>query len=156
MWEQDSGLFLNNLALLPLAPLCQTDSPQTLLSQIAEEVAKISDRETRKNTAAYTEILAGLRFEKNLIRQLLSEDIMQDSVIYQDILQKGEQKGEQKEAFRFLNRQLNRRFGEIDLSIVERIKLLSTEQLEALGEEFLSFSNVSDLVAWLEQNVSNL
>ncbi len=151
MWEQDSSLFLNNLALLPLAPLCQTDSPQTLLSQVAEEVAKISDRETRQNTAAYTEILAGLRFDKNLIRQLLSEDIMQDSVIYQDILQKGEQ----KEAFRFLNRQLNRRFGEIDSSIVERIKLLSTEQLEALGEDFLSFSNVSDLVAWLEENVSS-
>ena len=152
MWEQDSGFFLNNLALLPLAPLCQTDSPQTLLSQIASVVAKISDRETRKNTAAYTEILAGLRFEKSLIRQLLSEDIMQDSVIYQDILQKGEQ----KEAFRFLNRQLNRRFGEIDSSIVERIRVLSTEQLEALGEEFLSFSNISDLVTWLEQNVSNL
>jgi predicted transposase YdaD len=152
MWEQESSLFLNNLALLPLAPLCQTDSPQTLLSQVAEEVAKISDRETRKNTAAYTEILAGLRFEKNLIRQLLSEDIMQESVIYQDILQKGEQ----KEAFRFLNRQLNRRFGEIDSSIIERIRVLSTEQLETLGEEFLSFSSVSDLVAWLEQNASNL
>ena len=152
MWEQDSSLFLNSLGLLPLAPLCQTDSPQTLLSQVAEEVAKISNREIRENTAAYTEILAGLRFEKNLIRQLLSEDIMQESVIYQDILQKGEQ----KEAFRFFNRLLNRRFGEIDSSIVERIKLLSTEQLEVLGEEFLSFSNVSDLVAWLEQNVSNL
>ena len=64
MWEQDSGLFLNSLALLPLASLCQTDSPQTLLSQVAGEVAKISNRETRENTAAYTEILAGLRFEK--------------------------------------------------------------------------------------------
>ncbi|MBD2252930.1 DUF4351 domain-containing protein [Nostoc parmelioides] len=155
MWEQDSSLFLGNLALLPLAPLCQTDSPRDLLSQVAQEVARISDRETRQNTAAYTEILAGLRFEKGLIRQLLSEDIMQESVIYQDILQKGEQKGEQKEAFRFLNRLLNRRFDEIDSSIVERIKTLSTEELEALGEEFLSFSNVSDLVAWLERNTSS-
>ena len=76
---------------------------------------------------------------------------MQDSVIYQDILQKGEQ----KEAFRFLNRQLNRRFGEIDSSIIEHIKLLSTEQLEVLGEEFLSFSNVANLVAWLEENTNN-
>ncbi|BAY81409.1 hypothetical protein NIES267_08850 [Calothrix parasitica NIES-267] len=76
---------------------------------------------------------------------------MQDSVIYQDILQKGEQRGE----FRFLNRMLNRRFGEIDSSIIERIRILSTEQLETLGEEFLSFSNVSDLVNWLEQNASN-
>lgn len=151
MWEQDSSLFLSNLALLPLAPLCQTDSPQTLLSQVAGEVVKISDREIRKNTAAYTEILAGLRFDKSLIRQLLSEDIMQESVIYQDILQKGEQKGE----FRFLNRMLNRRFGEIDPSIIERIRLLSTEELEMLGEEFLTFSNVSDVVAWIEENVSS-
>jgi predicted transposase YdaD len=150
MWEQDSSLFLSNSALLPLAPLCRTDSPRDLLSQIAAVVAKISDRETRQNTAAYIEILAGLRFEKDLIRQLLSEDIMQESVIYQDIFQKGEQ----KEAFRFLNRQLNRRFGEIDSSVIERIRILSTEELEALGEEFLSFSNVSDLVAWLERNTS--
>jgi predicted transposase YdaD len=155
MWEQDSSLFLSNSALLPLAPLCRTDSPRDLLSQVAQEVAKISDRETRQNTAAYIEILAGLRFEKGLIRQLLSEDIMQESVIYQDILQKGQEQGEQKEAFRFLNRQLNRRFGEIDSSTIERIRVLSTEQLEALGEEFLSFSNISDLVAWLEQNTSS-
>lgn len=151
MWEQDSALFLSNLALLPLAPLTRTDSAQALLSQVAEEIAKIPDIETRQNTAAYTEILAGLKFEKDFIRQLLREDIMQESVIYQDILQKGEQ----KEAFRFLNRQLNRRFGEIDSSIFERIRVLSTEQLEQLGEEFLDFSNVSDLVAWLEQNTSN-
>jgi predicted transposase YdaD len=150
MWEQDASLFLGNLALLPLAPLCQTDSPRDLLSQVANEVAKIEERQNRQETAGYTEILAGLRFEKSLIRQLLSEDIMQESVIYQDILQKGEQKGEQKEAVRFLNRQLNRKFGTIDPSIINRIQVLSTEQLEVLGEEFLGFSDVSALLDWLD------
>jgi predicted transposase YdaD len=153
MWEQDSALFLNNPALLPLAPLTKTNSASGLLSQVAREIAKITDVPARQNTAAYTEILAGLRFEKDLIRQLLSEDIMQESVIYQDILQKGEQKGEQKEAFRFLNRQLNRRFGEMDSFIVERIRLLPTEQLEILGEEFLDFSGISDLVNWLDTHI---
>jgi predicted transposase YdaD len=155
MWEQDSSLFLNNDALLPLASLTRTNSPQALLSQVSQNIARISDRNTRQNTAAYTEILAGLRFEKNFIRQLLSEDIMQESVIYQDILQKGERRGEQRwrqqEAFRFLTRQLNRRFGEIDESIIERIQVLSTEQLEALGEEFIDFAQASDLVNWLNQ-----
>ena len=151
MWEQDSSLFLSNSALLPLAPLCQTDSPRELLSQVSQEVARIADRETRQNTAAYTEILAGLRFEKGLIRQLLSEDIMQESVIYQDILQQGEQ----KEALKYTLRLLNRRFDEIDSSIVESVRLLSTEKLEALGEEFFSFSNVADLLAWLEQNTGS-
>jgi predicted transposase YdaD len=154
MWEQDSALFLSNLALLPLAPLTQTDSPETLLSQVAQEIAKIPDIETRQNTAAYTEILAGLKFEKDFIRQLLQEDLMQESVIYQDILQKGEQRGEQKEALKYTLRLLNRRFGKIDSLIIERLQVLTTEQLEGLGEEFLDFSNISNLVTWLEQNTS--
>ena len=149
MWEQNPVLFLNNPALLPLAPLTRTNAPQSLLSQVAESVAKIEEIEIKRDIVACTEILAGLRFEKNLIRQLLSEDIMQESVIYQDILQKGEQ----KEAFRFLNRQLNRRFGEMDSFIVELIRLLPTEQLEILGEEFLDFSGISDLVNWLDTHI---
>lgn len=63
MWEQDSTLFLRNPALLPLAPLTQTNSAETLLSQVAQE---IPDIETRHTTTAYTEILAGLKFEKIL------------------------------------------------------------------------------------------
>ncbi|MBD2197820.1 MULTISPECIES: DUF4351 domain-containing protein [Calothrix] len=151
MWEQDSSLFLSNSALLPLAPLCRTDSPRDLLSQVAQEIVKIPDRETRQNTAAYTEILAGLRFEKGLIRQLLREDIMQESVIYQDILQKGDKQGEE----RTIIRQLNRRFGEINSSLIDRIKLLPIEKLDTLAEALLDFSALSDLVAWLEQNTSS-
>ena len=41
LWEQDSALFLDNPALLPLAPLTRTDSPTALLSQVAQNVAKI-------------------------------------------------------------------------------------------------------------------
>jgi len=147
MWEQDSALFLNNLALLPLAPLTRTNSPQGLLSQISENVAKIVDRETKQDIAAYTEILAGLRFEKKLIRQLLSEEIMQESVIYQDIFQKGEQRGEQRTVIR----QLNRRFVEIDLSLLNRVRMLTVDKLDDLAEALLDFSEVADLVTWLNQ-----
>ena len=151
MWEQDSALFLDNPALLPLAPLTQTDSPQRLLSQVAQSVARISDRETRQNIAAYTEILAGLKFEKDLIQQFLGEEIMQESVIYQDILQKGDKQGEE----RTIIRQLNRRFGEIDSSLIDRIKVLSVEKLDDLAEGLLDFSEVSDLVAWLDEQERN-
>ncbi|MFN9170787.1 MAG: Rpn family recombination-promoting nuclease/putative transposase [Dolichospermum sp.] len=151
MWEQDSALFLDNLALLPLAPLTRTNSPQGLLSQIANNVAKIADRETKQDIAAYTEILAGLRFEKDFIRQLLSEDIMQESVIYQDILQKGERIGEQRGEVKFCLRLLNQRFGEIDSLIVERVKGLPVEQLENLGAALFNISEVADLVTWLNQ-----
>ncbi len=72
---------------------------------------------------------------------------MQESVIYQDILQKGEE--------RTILRQLNRRFGEINSLLVDRIKLLPIEKLDALAEALLDFSAISDLVAWLEENTNS-
>ncbi|AFY48765.1 hypothetical protein Nos7524_2952 [Nostoc sp. PCC 7524] len=148
LWEQDSALFLDNPALLPLATLTRTNSPLGLLSQVAEQVATISDREQRQNIAGCTEILAGLRFEKDLIRQLLREDIMRESVIYQDILQKGIKQGEES----LILRMLNRRFGEIGVSLIEKIRGLSAEQLEDLGEALFDFSDVADLEVWLNQH----
>ena len=68
---------------------------------------------------------------------------MKESVIYQDIVQ--------KEAFRLISRQLQKRFGDIDGSLVEQVRNLSAEQLESLGEALLDFSEVADLVAWVEQ-----
>lgn len=148
MWEQDSTMFLNNPALLPLAPLTRTDSPEQLLSQVAQSVAKIPSRESRQEIAAYTEILAGLKFEKDLIRRFLSEDIMQESVIYQDI----EEKGKQKEALSFCMLLLNQRFGELESSIVERVNVLPVEKLEALGVALFNISEIDDLITWLEEN----
>lgn len=121
----------------------RTNSPQALLGQVAERVARISEIEQRQNLAVFAGILAGLRFKEDLIRRFLREDMMRESVIYQDIVQ--------KEAFRLIGRLLNRRFGEIDSSLIEQIRMLSTEQLEALGEALFDFSEVADLVAWLDQ-----
>jgi Domain of unknown function (DUF4351) len=50
---------------------------------------------------------------------------------------------------------LNRRFGEINSSLIDRIKLLPIEKLDTLAEALLDFSAVSDLIAWLEQNTSS-
>ena len=110
---------------------------------MAEQVATIPDKEKRQNIAGCVEILAGLRFEKDLVRQFLREDIMKESVIYQDIVQ--------KEAFKLISRLFKRRFGDIDESLVEQVRNLSAEQLENLGEALLDFSEVADLVTWLKQ-----
>lgn len=151
MWEQKSARFLNNEALLPLAALTETNSPLGLLSQVAQKIATILNRNKRQDIAAYTEILAGLRFEKDLIRSLLSEDIMQESVIYQDILQKGEKRN----ALSMINRLLNRRFSQINPSIVQRVQELSVQQIEDLGEALLDFNDVSDLETWLNRLPNN-
>ena len=69
---------------------------------------------------------------------------MQESVIYQDILQKGEQ--------RTIIRLLNRRFGEIDSSLLNSIRMLTIEKLDNLADSLLDFSEISDLVTWLNQH----
>ncbi|MDJ0615267.1 MAG: Rpn family recombination-promoting nuclease/putative transposase [Calothrix sp. MO_192.B10] len=148
MWEQDSTMFLNNPALLPLAPLTRTDSPEQLLSQVAQSVAKIPSRESRQEIAAYTEILAGLKFEKDLIRRFLSEDIMRESVIYQDIEQKGEEKGKLLLCMLLLKK----RFGNLESFIVEKVEVLPVEKLETLCVALFDISEIDDLIAWLEEN----
>ena len=85
---------------------------------------------------------------------------MRESVIYQDILQKGEEKGrkEGEKLGRELGEQrtiirlLNRRFGELDSSLVDRIKTLNIEKLDNLADALLDFSNINDLGTWLNSN----
>jgi len=70
LWEQDPAIFLDNPGLLPLAVLARSDSPETLLEQVAERVDRIENTEQQQGIAACTGILAGLRFEKDLIRSI--------------------------------------------------------------------------------------
>ncbi|MFB2922737.1 DUF4351 domain-containing protein [Aerosakkonema funiforme] len=79
---------------------------------------------------------------------------MQESLFYQEIIQKGVQKGlqqgQKQEAVSLTMRQLRRRIGEISPAIEERIRALSLSQLEDLGEALLDFSAPADLTAWLD------
>ena len=153
LWEEDPTPLLANPALLPLATLARTDSPQDLLEQVAAAVDMIEERDERQNISACVQVLAGLRFPKNLITQLFREEVMQESVIYQDILQKGLQQGEERgkkqEALELILRQLIRRFGAIEPEIQQQIRTLSITQLEELAEALLDFSSPSDLVNYL-------
>ena len=63
----------------------------------------------------------------------------------------GIEKGKQSEAVSLITRLLNRRLGNIEDALVERLRSLSVEKLEALGEALLDFTSVGDLVTWLEQ-----
>ncbi|GAA6614449.1 DUF4351 domain-containing protein [Scytonema sp. NUACC26] len=148
VWEEDPATLLANPGLLPLAPLARSNSPSTLLKQVAAAVDMIEETQEQQNISACVQLLAGLRFNQNLIQQFFSEEVMQESVIYQSILHRGEQKGEAK----LIIRLLTRRFGELALEIEQQIQGLSTAELENLGEALLDFSNTNDLITWLENN----
>lgn len=152
LWEEDPAPLLANPALLPLATLARSNSPNALLEQVASQVDMIEESDKRTNISACIQVLAGLRFDKDLIQQLFREEIMQESVIYQDILQKGEQRGKQQEALALILLLLTRRFGAIDSDVEQRINGLSTNQLENLAEALLDFSTLADLISWLDSH----
>jgi predicted transposase YdaD len=94
--------------------------------------------------------------DKEVIRQVLREEIMRESVIYQDIVAqataKGKAEGIQEGEASLVLRQLKRRIGEVDSELEVRIRSLSVAQLEDLGEALLEFASISDLLAWLESH----
>ncbi|WP_414550063.1 Rpn family recombination-promoting nuclease/putative transposase [Anabaena sp. CCY 0017] len=152
MWEENPEPFLQDSALLPLASLTATNQPPVLLEQIVQRVNQVQTTQ-RPEISAYTQILAGLKFKKDLIRRLFREGMMRESVIYQEILEEGEQRGRQEgrqEGERNLVlRQLTRKLGELPPGMREQLEILSLEQLENLGEALLDFNTLLDLEAWL-------
>ncbi|WP_366558086.1 DUF4351 domain-containing protein [Okeania sp. SIO3B5] len=48
-------------------------------------------------------------------------------------------------------RQLKKRFGEIPEEINSQIEDLSVADLDNLGEDFLDFNSLEDLLSWLQE-----
>lgn len=86
-----------------------------------------------------------------IIKRLLRQDIMKESVIYQEIQEIGEAQGIQKGEAKIILRLLHRRLGEIPDNFKQQIRELSVKQLENLGEALLDFETQADLLNWLHQ-----
>jgi hypothetical protein len=65
-------------------------------------------------------------------------------------IQQGLQQGKHEEALALVLRQLRRRVGLLDTAYEEQIRRLSLEALEALSEALLDFTQVADVVTWLQ------
>ena len=150
LWEQDPNLFINQPGLYPFAPLTNSKNPNTLLQQISAKINKLEDIKQRQILGSCTSILAGLRFDKILVNSLFQEEIMKGSVIYQDILQKGERKGEIKEGLKLVMLLLNQRFPNLEERLTNKIETLSLNDIEDLAMSLLEFKDINDLDAWLD------
>ncbi|MEN9224311.1 MAG: DUF4351 domain-containing protein, partial [Thermostichus sp. DRC_bins_24] len=102
----------------------------------------------------YTYLLGGLRFNKELMRQLLREDVMRESVTYQALVAESEQRGLtqgiQQEAAHLTLRQLRQKVGSLPVELETQIRSLPVERLEELGLALLEFETLADLTSWLE------
>lgn len=163
LWEIDPKELLRHEGLLPLATLCRAESGERLLAEIANRANRIKSRQQRRNVIGWSRVLAGLRYDPNLIYQTLKEsDMLEESSVYQDIFQKGEQRGlltgkqlglEQGllHEQRLVLKQLERLLGKLSTRTRKQVERLTFDQLAALGEALLDFTSEKELTAWLKQ-----
>ena len=166
LWEQPTQLFLESTGLLPLAVLTNTSNQAQTLRQVAERIDAVPEMRVQSNVAASTGILAGLTLERDFINQVLRKEIMQQSVIYQEwkeeFLQEGREEGREEGRQEgklegeqsLILRLLNRRIGGVSPESRSQIQSLSLDQIEALGEALLDFTESADLVTWLKRHPS--
>jgi predicted transposase/invertase (TIGR01784 family) len=156
MWEEPTAFFLEDPILLPFATLTQTESADRLLNQVAQQVERLAEPHQRRQVSSYVQLMAGLKYDKDIVRRLFSEGLMRESVIYQEIFQEGEARGEARGILQgerlMVARVLSRRFGMLTPAIESKLDALSLEQIETLGEVMFEFRSMADLSQWLDLN----
>ena len=102
------------------------------------------------------ELLYNLQKNLKINQSSQTEDqelIMRLAPLYQQdrelAKQEGLKEGLEKEKSLII-RQLNRRIGEIDSLLIQKVQQLSVEKLEELGEALLDFTSITDLETWLK------
>ena len=131
LWEESADLLLANPILLPFATLTATQTPEALLSQVAQKIDTI-EGDQQQELSGYAQLLAGLKFPKSLIRRVFQEGMMRESVIFQEILQEGEEKGRQEGRQETAANLL--REG-ISIDLISRVTGLSQKQIEQLSSK---------------------
>lgn len=167
LWEQDPEVLSQYPGLLPLAVLADPENPEPRLRQVARAIAEMEDPKLRQELKAATAVLAGLTWTPEEISRVLGGLAVRESTIYQmwraealkegreEGLKQGLEQGLQQEAARLTLSQLRRKLGSLPEDLSETIRLLPTEQLEALAEALLDFQTLADLIQWLRESSSN-
>lgn len=156
IWEEQLKWPEEHVGLLPLALLMRSDDPERSLVQIADRLMRVEPPSVRSELVTCAHVLAGLRFDKELIKILFPEEIMQESVTYQEIIQQGIQRGlvegKLEGKLEMVVRLLKHRFGRFEQEKLARIEKLNTSSLDDLSEAVLDFKDVSDFEHWLAEH----
>jgi predicted transposase YdaD len=152
LWEVDAALvFEQSLnTLLPFVPILKNGRETAVIQQA---LTQLRQDEQLIELESLLGFFASFVLSTEVVRQIMRWDmvVLQESPWYQEILREGEQKGLLRERSLIL-KQLIRRVGNLSPEITAQLQNLSIEQLEALGEALLDFSQPEDLVTWLATN----
>ena len=158
LWEVDVNLVFEQqlTTLLPFVPILKGGDNEI---KIRQAVFSLRADETLAELEPLLSFFASFVLEISLVQEIMRWDmtVLRESPWYQEILKEGLETGQQQGLQQGLRqgelslvlRQIFRRFGAIDSSLELKIKQLSVDELDFLGESLFDFSDISDLVNWL-------
>jgi predicted transposase YdaD len=163
LWEVEAAIvFEQSLnALLPFVPILKNGGGAAAVRQA---LSQLRQDEQLVELESLLGFFASFVLDTEVVRQIMRWDmaVLQESPWYQEILQEGERQGQQKgreegreEGLRrersLILKQLSRRVGILSPEIIAQVQILSTEQLESLGEALLDFTQPQELTDWLDR-----
>jgi predicted transposase YdaD len=148
--------------LLPFVPILKGGGEETVVRIALRELRA---DESLQDLEPLLSFFASFVLEIPIVQEIMRWDmtVLRESPWYQEILkeglqlgeqrglQLGRQKGRQEGETELIIRLLNRRFGNLDLGVIEKIKSLSISQLEALGDRLLDFASLEEFLLWLNE-----
>jgi predicted transposase YdaD len=165
LWQVEAAIVFDQSlnVLLPFVPVMQNGADATIVQQAVNQLRQDEQLVELESLLAF---FARFVLRSEVVQQIMRWDmaVLRESPWYQEILQEGErigeqrgrqegeQRGRQAEGRSLILKQLTRRVGTLSPETIAQIEALSLDQLEALGEALLDFTEANDLVNWLDQN----
>jgi len=156
VWEMDPKMIIDKdlYGLFPILPL--TNHGNTNDNKCLEacfdliQNADIKDGALKADMSVCTGVLAGLRYPKELVKSLMKVEIMQESAIYQDILNEGIEKGKKEGMEESIISVLSARFGNISANMVDMIHHIRNK---SRLNELLKLAATSRTITEFEQKI---
>ena len=169
LWELDPSELLAHDGLISLAVLCRAEhGSERLLETVAERINALPEISERREQLSLARTLAGVRFKAlDIYRILQGGNMLEESVVYQDIVQIGWQKGHHEGRHegleegvllgeqKIINSLLANRLGKLPASIRKQLANLSENQIEELTQAVFSFRSKAELTKWLKARQSS-
>ncbi|MCY6490812.1 Rpn family recombination-promoting nuclease/putative transposase [Leptolyngbya sp. GGD] len=161
LWEIEASIvFEQSLnALLPFVPVLKNGGETTVVQRALNQLRGDQQLVELESLLAF---FASFVLGSEIVRQIMRWDmaVLRESPWYQEILregerlgeQRGKQEGRQEEGRSLILKLLNRRFDNLSPEITAQVQAFSIEQVEALGEALLDFTQIEELMAWLDHN----
>ena len=151
------------VGIIKLVVVNKKQTPLLVKSLITKTLSEVSDKALQQKVLDLIETIVVYKLPRISRQELIKMfglgdfDIKTTRIyeeVHDEVYEEVRDEVRQEQTLEVVIRQLRRRIGNLSQQLSGRISQLSIEQLENLAEALLDFSTEGDLVAWLQDNLT--